>query len=547
MGAVLASTCDGQATGIMERQTPEGTAVREKLVGIVQQRPYLTRKVHRAHHWIERCQDCLAHQKVSAAQDHIDRILAAVNADAQALQDTYRKFDISRSGLLEIDEFEHFVSYVGFGVETAQAILRDIDNEEGVVTLESFEKFVGRVGGVQDLFEQVRDAVAKTADQVNVGISSGSRVRAYSYDDGLKSPCALEAEVRGTSSDGQRVRLTFAKSGEHEVPRDWIAEDTDLVAALEAIGCPRQDQHFWTMLLPASEQYAVMALAERQSLALKGVREQATLNHNSAVGPLRERCREVGIEGKQLWAMLTWVRDLAPIIVHVDLDVVGEFLETDTHYRNQFETSSSKGLLCPQKREEWERNLFGDCYDDAPPFERPKYGVLDVMNDHRGVLCARDYGDSYLVLKNARLRCTFAPVDSGGITGSRLAVLDQYAHVLLEFSDDELREVARIASAEEGSADRIGDSAILVGFNYKEAQIHGEIDLKKHVKRLVVHPRHMVDGFSPERIRKVCDTHGWEFLWMQEEKKRRIYEERESRDSWALERRWASQDCIDLV
>merc|ERR1719330_2055951 len=147
------------------------------------------------------------------------------------------------------------------------------------------------------------------------------------------------------------------------------------------------------------------------------------LNHNEALLKLLERGASIGITNLQIWSILTWVRDLAPIIVHVDVDVVLPFLEEDTHYRNQFETGASKGLLCLPKREEWERNLFGTCYDDAPAFERPKYGVLDVMNDNRGVLCARDYGDSYFVLKNARLRCTFSPVDSGGITGERLAVL----------------------------------------------------------------------------------------------------------------------------
>ena len=36
------------------------------------------------------------------------------------------------------------------------------------------------------------------------------------------------------------------------------------------------------------------------------------------------------------------------------------------------------------------------------------------------------------MLKDVRLRTTFAATDSGGIQGSRLAVLDKYAHVLKE-------------------------------------------------------------------------------------------------------------------
>merc|ERR1719201_2045510 len=102
------------------------------------------------------------------------------------------------------------------------------------------------------------------------------------------------------------------------------------------------------------------------------------------------------------------------------------------------------------------------------------------MNDPRGVVPCYHYGDSYLVLKNVRLRCTFAPEDSGGICGSQLAVLDQYAHVLLEYEDHELQEVARIASAPSGSVERLGDSLRLA--DHKEAHIHGDIDLKKHVQ-----------------------------------------------------------------
>merc|ERR1712048_1352455 len=121
-------------------------------------------------------------------------------------------------------------------------------------------------------------------------------------------------------------------------------------------------------------------------------------------------------------------------------------------------------------------------------------------------MCARQYGDSYLMLKNVRLRATFAPEDSGGMEGSRLAVLDQYAHVLLEYSDNELMEVCRVANAPEGTADRIGNSENLEMYNYKEAQFHGEIELSKHVSRLVVHPRHRVDGFREDRIRGVCES-----------------------------------------
>ena len=55
------------------------------------------------------------------------------------------------------------------------------------------------------------------------------------------------------------------------------------------------------------------------------------------------------------------------------------------------------------------------------------------MNDYRGITSAYQYGDSYLVLKDVRLRATFAATDSGGIAGSRLAVLDKYLGCPLGF------------------------------------------------------------------------------------------------------------------
>merc|ERR1712151_1053563 len=117
----------------------------------------------------------------------------------------------------------------------------------------------------------------------------------------------------------------------------------------------------------------------------------------------------------------------------------------------------------------------------------------------------------------------------------RLAVLDQYANVLQEYSDKELNEVCRVANAPEGSEDRIGDSNNLESYQYKEAQIHGEVDLSKHVQRLVVHPKHRVDGFPEDRLRIICENKGIEFIWMDEEKKRRMYEERISKEGKALE------------
>eukprot|EP00928_Gymnodinium_smaydae_P011793 TRINITY_DN14316_c0_g5_i1.p1 TRINITY_DN14316_c0_g5~~TRINITY_DN14316_c0_g5_i1.p1 ORF type:complete len:566 (-),score=150.77 TRINITY_DN14316_c0_g5_i1:7-1704(-) len=531
---------EGAPTGAAE------VAAHEKLLELLQQRPYLERKVHPLHKWVAKCQRAIESRRGAEAEDCLMRLSILLKQDSKRLEAAFKKFDLDGSGHLEVSEFRHFVTYVGFGEDAVDAVLKASDrNKDGKISLQEFDLFVGRVGGIHSLLEQRRRLL--DPDKVGDTLKVGSRVRSHFFIDGKASSEVWDARVLALSADGRKATLEFGLSGEtrtQEVARDMILEDVDLVDALKSIGIADDAHHYWAILLPLEEQYAVKSLTECQRAALSSTRSVAKENHDECIKELMERAESLGISGQQLWSVLTWLRDLAPVIVMVDLDKVGQFFESDTHYRNQFETKTSNGLLSTGTRKSWEHDLFGGCYDDAKPFERPKYGVLDVMNDHRGVLCARQYGDSYMHLKNVRLRATFAPEDSGGIEGNRLAVLDNYAHVLMEYSDTELQEVARVANAPEGSPDRIGDSDKLEYYNYKEAQFHGEVDLSKHVQRLVVHPRHRVDGMAEDRIRAICEKHGWEFMWMDDEKKRRLYEERSARDGKAVELSWASNDAI---
>ncbi len=48
-----------------------------------------------------------------------------------------------------------------------------------------------------------------------------------------------------------------------------------------------------------------------------------------------------------------------------------------------------------------------------------KYGVMNVFNDPRGYVRLDNFGDSYVVLRNVRLRCTTSPEDSGQVAGGK--------------------------------------------------------------------------------------------------------------------------------
>jgi len=109
-----------------------------------------------------------------------------------------------------------------------------------------------------------------------------------------------------------------------------------------------------------------------QQAAIRHIRNLAQENHERALPKLQERVKKLNYTENDLFMALAWIRELAPIIVHLNLDKVGKFLLEDSHYRNQFETNTSGGLLKTSAREKWERGLFGTAYDGAAAFERPK-------------------------------------------------------------------------------------------------------------------------------------------------------------------------------
>jgi hypothetical protein len=316
--------------------------------------------------------------------------------------------------------------------------------------------------------------------------------------------CVKLFEVRRKQIEG-RINL-----------KDSQNDKNFLRSQLLACGIDQDAQSTWQTVTSGSEFDTAAALVPCQKEALRHIRNIAQTNHNEALPKLLKRVKTLNFDDDHLYMCLAWIRELSPIIIHINLDKVMPVLLDDTHYRNQFETNTSSGLLKPTIRVKWENKLFGPAYDDAEGFHRPKYGVQNVWNDHRGVMGCKQYGDSYIVLKDIRLRCTLSPQDSGNLDSKRLAVLDYYAHVLLEYSDKELAEILRIS---EGGAERVGDSeAVIQNWGkYKEAQIHGPIKLDEHVDRLVVSDRHK-ENLDQAKIDEIVQKHGWKFSWSQEMK-----------------------------
>lgn len=435
-------------------------AVHERLHELCEEKKYLESDRHFLKYYIVECRQAIDQGSVEEAQNALDNLIMELDVEEKQIAAAFVKFDSSGDDVLKGDEIKFMMDYLGFPCtpEDLQRVLCSLDkNGDEQVSFDEFLEYVGRMGGSTKLFEMRRRG------------GSG-----------------------GGSAHGQEL----------------------LRMQLLECGVQQEAQAYWH-LIAEPELDAVVGLASCQQAAVRHIRALAQENHNRALPKLQARVQGLGYNDSDLWMALAWIRELSPVIIHLDVDKMMGFLRDDTHYRNQFETNSSGGLKNKSVRTRWERDLFGNAYADAKPFDRPKYGVQNIWNDYRGVVGCKQYGDSYIVLKNVRLRCTFSPEDSANMPATKLAVLDFYAHVLQEYSDKELAEALRVATG--GICAKLGDSEGVIEKwgKYKEAQIHGEIHLDKNVERFVVHDRHKS---KQEALEEVTSKHGWKLTWMSEMK-----------------------------
>ena len=220
-----------------------------------------------------------------------------------------------------------------------------------------------------------------------------------------------------------------------------------------------------------------------QQQAVSYVQGKAKAKHEEALPLLQKRVASLGFTDKDLTQCLDYIRDDAPIVIHLK-EATLPLLVGDTHYRNLFETSKSGGSNNPVGRRQWEKDMFGVCYDRCTPFERPKYGCLNVTGDVQGVLSARNhYGQCFLLLhQHVRHRATFFDKDSGGFVSPShpLATSEYYAHILQGYSDTDLKAVIHVASTA-----RVGGAPSTCAV-YKEVQVHGPVCLVTDVQALSI-------------------------------------------------------------
>jgi hypothetical protein len=216
-----------------------------------------------------------------------------------------------------------------------------------------------------------------------------------------------------------------------------------------------------------------------------------------------------------------YLAEEAPIVVHFKPEDILAKLLKDGVYRNLFETGTSNGNSDKAARDVWEMETFQGAYNNADPKDRPKYGVLNIMNDPRGAFsCVHTYGRAYLVLKNTpevRSRVTFSDCDTSS-KGSVCVDCDWKHMMLLMLNMDtiDLNEVLEVASGR----NKCGSSyynycrkTILPEpyTRYNEVQIHGPLRLAFDVEKIVLDKSYK-EEMSPF-LEEIKATYGVPYEW----------------------------------
>jgi hypothetical protein len=271
-----------------------------------------------------------------------------------------------------------------------------------------------------------------------------------------------------------------------------------------------------TAVLQGKEEARHILDARTELRAFQYVEAKARKMHEIALPKLKARVQALGFSDESLDQCLEYIREDAPITIHLTEECLANLVK-DTHYRSRFETNTSGGSRNKAKREQWEHSLFDGAYDDCPPFQRPKYGCLNLSGDIAGVVPARTYGKLVLTLaSHLRYRCTFSDEDTGNKISVRmsttttttpdggdgggdrdfdsntsLATHNYYAHILMQYPDQDLVATLSVSRIR-GAPSRCQ--------KYKEVQIHGPICLLTDIQSLSVPGRYRT---STDELRQV--------------------------------------------
>lgn len=106
------------------------------------------------------------------------------------------------------------------------------------------------------------------------------------------------------------------------------------------------------------------------------VQQHAQHESDAAYDSVLQKIKDIGKGEKELQRVIRYVRNEAPIIVHLNLDNSLDYLISDTHYRSCFETHTGTDGGNLGTRSSFEGKIFGSAYDNSKPIQVRRSGVF---------------------------------------------------------------------------------------------------------------------------------------------------------------------------
>jgi hypothetical protein len=229
----------------------------------------------------------------------------------------------------------------------------------------------------------------------------------------------------------------------------------------------------------------ILLMNDIQSKALHYAKKKAKIFNKQVYYNSLTRFINMGYDEDLLHKVIDYITKI-DLIIHFD----GRWLSSADKIKNGFEifgTNTNTFLESwTVQRLDWENNLFGGIYDKScDPSLRVKYGCLNLLNDRCGCRSATVYGQSYAIMKNEiKNRTSFIAGDSSG-KQSHICTFDHFSHLLLYISDKLLRDI--ITTMCDSSEEKYKNiSGVSYSYEYIEAQIHGDIDIKNDIEKIML-------------------------------------------------------------
>jgi hypothetical protein len=190
-----------------------------------------------------------------------------------------------------------------------------------------------------------------------------------------------------------------------------------------------------------------------------------------------EKIINMGYDESMLTRLKYYFKNIVQVTINFKISNI-DFYINDEYYRNGLEVSklfSGDDKL----RISREDMLFMNEYHHAKPFERVKYGAVNILNNKNLSNCLRSYGDCFFVIKNSvKPRMTFEYGDSYGNNGLQIGNFNNFYSVLCHLPNTLINELLNVQNNKP-----VNYSAYA---RYIETQIHGPVRFMHDIEEVVI-------------------------------------------------------------